>query len=189
MKYLVTGFEPFAGDSYNPTKAAIEVLVASWSGPEELVAEVMPVEFERAQQRIRFLIEEEKPDLVLCCGLNAKIDTPELERIAHNCMNASIADNAGYRPEEVLIEEDGPEFLRSTLPVDHVVSSLNEQGVALRPSDDAGRYVCNATLYRALWSTRKSTTLAAFLHIPSDAEGTRAADDAALIVRILRAAA
>lgn len=188
MKYLVTGFEPFGGGDYNPTQEAVQELRKMWTGPEELIAEVMPVEFKLAQSRVKELIEENRPDVVLCCGLNAQIDTPVLERIAHNLMDASIADNSGYRPEKTPVEEGSAEILRSTLPVDEVVKKLNDNGISLGVSDDAGRYVCNTTLYRVLHTIQGSKVKAAFLHIPDDPERRRSHADAELISRIIREA-
>ncbi|MCF2706237.1 pyroglutamyl-peptidase I [Arcanobacterium haemolyticum] len=185
MRFLVTGFEPFAGGSYNPTQAAVTELELAWSGGDNLMAVVLPVEFREAQRRLTELIRQETPDVVLCCGLNAQLEHPVLERVAHNEMRAGVADNAGYQPEGVPVENDGPDRLMSTLPVDDIVERLIAEGYGIGTSDDAGRYVCNATLYRALTVTDGTGARAAFFHIPDDEEKTRAGDDARLIQRIL----
>ena len=41
---LLTGFEPFAGDTVNPSGEAVGIVAAGWSGPETLVTAVLPVQ-------------------------------------------------------------------------------------------------------------------------------------------------
>lgn len=187
MTFVVTGFEPFGGDPYNPTQAAVEELARIWDGEETLITEVLPVEFVAADRRIRELIAQHSPRVVVCCGLNAQITHPELERIARNDRNARIADNAGYKPEGVPVVDGGADEMRSTLDVEGVVAALNVRGIEIGASDDAGRYVCNSTLYAVL-DALDGQGQGVFFHFPDDPDRGRAADDARIIAEVLRAA-
>ena len=55
---LLTGFEPFAGDTANPSGDAVRRIAAGWGGPgwgdpSRLVTAVLTVTFEGAASRMR----------------------------------------------------------------------------------------------------------------------------------------
>jgi len=51
------------------------------------------------------------------------------ETTAKNVMNASIPDDAGYKPENRVIVENGPAELHSTFNAVRIVEAVNEVGV------------------------------------------------------------
>ena len=64
MKILLTAFEPFGGDEKN---VSLEVLNEA-SAPEgcALAKLVLPVAFQKAEDRINEMIDRENPDAVIC---------------------------------------------------------------------------------------------------------------------------
>jgi pyroglutamyl-peptidase len=76
---LLTGFEPFGGDSGNPSGDAVRDVAVRWDGDGELVSAVLPVEFDAADREVRGLIRELRPDVVIATGLagGRTVITPE----------------------------------------------------------------------------------------------------------------
>ena len=62
---LLTGFEPFGGDVANPSGEAVHRVASRWEGPELLVTAVLPVTFTGAAARLRGLLAEYRPDVVI----------------------------------------------------------------------------------------------------------------------------
>ena len=67
MKILITGFEPFGGESINPSWEAVKLLPDSIDG-HEVVRKMLPCVFVKAGDVLDALIEEHKPDFVFCVG-------------------------------------------------------------------------------------------------------------------------
>ena len=171
----MTAFEPFGGDTVNPTIAALEALRSTVDGGElpgvGLTGRVLPVEFERAQQQISELITETDPHAVICLGLAGGRTRVNPERLAVNLMDARIPDNAGTQPTDEPVVPDGPAAYFSTLPVKAMVDALTEAQVPAEVSMTAGTYVCNTVLYRVLHSlactsTHTGAIPAGFIHVP-----------------------
>ena len=94
------------------------------------------------------------------------------ERVAINCMDARIADNAGMQPEEQPVVPGGPAAYFSTLPVKCLANAIRAAGIPAAVSNTAGTFVCNALYYRVLhfaaqWQPRLR---ACFLHVPATPE-------------------
>lgn len=70
MKVLVTGFEPFGADSINASWEAVRRLPKRTAGID-IVAKCVPVVFGDAARIVEELIEQERPDAVLCTGVAA----------------------------------------------------------------------------------------------------------------------
>ena len=66
MKILVTGFEPFNGETVNPS----EQIVYRLEAPEGvcLIKEILPVEFKKSTARLKELFQKYQPDVVLSVG-------------------------------------------------------------------------------------------------------------------------
>lgn len=174
---LVTGFEPFGGADVNASWEAVKRLPARIplaGGTAELRTEELPVTFDGAAARSRELIESLRPDVVLHVGVNAAAEAVSLETTARNIADARIPDNAGHRPAGERLTPGGAETLRSTWQSEALVGRLRAAGLPVESSDDAGRYVCNATLYAALETAQAlsegsgdDTPYVGFVHVPS----------------------
>ena len=65
---LLTGFEPFGGESLNPSWEAVRALLGARIGGHRVEARCLPVEFGRSLAVLRKAIAEVKPVLVVCVG-------------------------------------------------------------------------------------------------------------------------
>ena len=91
------------------------------------------------------------------------------ERVAINCMDARIADNTGFQPDEQPVIAGAPAAYFSTLPVKALTAAIREAGIPSEVSNSAGTFVCNALYYRVLhFAAQEQPRLGAcFLHVPA----------------------
>ena len=168
MKILITAFEPFQQESLNATMEALALLPDTAHG-HTLMKRILPVEFGKAVTAAVRLVEELRPDAVICLGqASGRADiTPE--RVAINVMDARIADNGGWQPCDVPVRADGPAAYFSTLPVKAMVQAMKENGVPASLSNTAGTFVCNDLMYGLLdhLEITGRRIPAGFIHIPA----------------------
>ncbi|MBY0518374.1 MAG: hypothetical protein K2P81_15800 [Bacteriovoracaceae bacterium] len=154
MKILVTGFEPFDGDSVNPSADFVNSLDSRF---EKMI---LPVEFETCFKLIQERIEKLNPDYVIMFGLAKNRMEITLEKIGINWMDARIPDNRGYQPKAKKIVELGPDGIFTRLPIEKMI----EKAGAGKISTTAGEYVCNYLMYRVLEAN--PNLKAGFIHLP-----------------------
>jgi pyroglutamyl-peptidase len=160
-KILVTGFEPFATSSLNPSGEIVKALNAP-----DLVTAILPVVFGQASAQLRELIDLHKPTAVLCLGQAEGRSAMTPERIAINLDNARIADNAGNQPLEQRIIVDGPDGHFSTLPIEKMVASMKAAGIPASISLSAGTFMCNHIFYVMQDYLKDSSVVSGFMHVP-----------------------
>ena len=90
MKILVTGFDPFGGESINPAIESVKKLPDEIKGAEIIKLEI-PTVIGKSVDKIRQKIEEVKPDVVLSIGKLVADQTLQLKELA------STATTAGSR--------------------------------------------------------------------------------------------
>jgi pyroglutamyl-peptidase len=170
MKILLSGFNPFGDLSVNSSEVVVAEIRNRWPGNGEvdLTAEILRTEYRDAEDRIRTLIRELRPDGILCLGVADRDGTIRLERLAVNLDDESMPDNAGEVRREQQIA-DGPHSYRSTLPLRDMRKALVKLGVPVRFSTSAGNYVCNHVFYSALHEVDRLGLDAkcGFVHLPS----------------------
>ncbi|GAA3206260.1 pyroglutamyl-peptidase I [Microbacterium terregens] len=176
---LLTGFEPFGGDTANPSGAAVHLVAARWTGPEVLVTAELPVSFDGASRRLRELIATHHPDLVLATGLAGGRAAIGVERIAVNLIDARIPDNDGHQPTDVPSVEGAPAAHFSSLPVKAIVRDIAAAGIAVELSHSAGTFVCNHVFFAAVEAVPPGVP-AGFIHVPWSSEHAPTTDAAAL---------
>ena len=160
-KILVTGFEPFATSSLNPSAEIVKALKG-----DDLVTAILPVVFGQASSQLRELIDLHKPSAVLCLGQAEGRSEMMPERIAINLDNARIADNAGNQPLEQRIIANGPDGHFSTLPIEKMVASMKAAGIPASISLSAGTFVCNHIFYVLQDYLKDSSIKSGFMHVP-----------------------
>ena len=160
-KILVTGFEPFATSSLNPSGEIVKALIG-----DDLVTAILPVVFGQASAQLRELIDLHKPSAVLCLGQAEGRSAMTPERIAINLDDARIADNAGNQPLEQRIMADGPDGYFSTLPIEKMVASMKAAGIPASISLSAGTFVCNHIFYVLQDYLKDSSVKSGFMHVP-----------------------
>ncbi len=176
-RVLVTAFEPFGGESINPSREIVRHLVDV--GPPdgiELFTAVLPVDRERYRAAIDAALAQAQAELVVCLGQATGRPQVDIESTAHNGLDFNGAcDNGGHAATAESLEHEGPSARRSPLPVDALVSDLAGQGHAVGRSDDAGRHLCNAVYYEVLGRGCR----ALFVHVPLTPEQATRRDNAA----------
>lgn len=175
---LVTGFEPFGGRAVNASWTAVTRLAETWSGPERLVVERLPVAFGTGPARLRELLADVAPDLVVCVGEAGGRHAVSLERVALNLVDARIPDNDGAAPVDVPVLPGGPTAYLSSLPVKACAEAVRATGVPAEVSHTAGTFVCNATSYALLHQLAGlGDVRGGFVHVPVTLEDSVGADD------------
>ena len=165
-RLLITGFDPFGGNSMNPSWVAVEML-PDHIGNFVLCKLPIPTVFGKAANIVLEKAKEFHPDVILCIGLAAGRDAVTPERIAVNIRDARIADNEGNQPAGDRIVPDGPAAYFSTVPVEKMAQSIRDAGVPAAVSNTAGTFVCNDTLYTLLHHYAGTDTRVGFIHVPN----------------------
>ena len=168
-KLLITGFEPFGGESINPSWEAVSLLPGEIKD-YALTKLRIPVVFGEAAAQVIAAAEALQPDAVLCIGQagGRAAVTPELVGI--NLRHGKIPDNAGNQPKDEPIVKGGETAYFSTLPVRTMAEAILARGIPSQISYSAGAYVCNDVLYSLLARYKDTDTRVAFIHIPYSAE-------------------
>lgn len=142
-KILVTGFDPFGGESINPALESIKQL-KDWNvGEYQVGVREIPTIFGMSRHRLIQTIEETNPDIVICVGQAGGRPDITVERVAINVNDARIPDNENIQPIDTPVIDGGPVGYWSTLPIKAMVKDMNESGVPASVSQTAGTFVCN----------------------------------------------
>lgn len=168
MKALVTGFEPFGGESINASIEAVRRLQPRLGDLEVVTAE-LPTSYARSHAALEAAIARAQPGIVLCVGQAGERAALCVERVAVNLQHAELADNDGARPDDAPVVPGGPAAYLSTLPVRAAVASLRAAELPALLSMSAGTFVCNHVFYRLmhLAATRRQGLRGGFLHVPA----------------------
>jgi pyroglutamyl-peptidase len=172
---LLTGFEPFAGATSNPSWDAAQRVAESWTGPETLIIDRLPVAFRGAGDSMRILIDGLSPDVVIAVGVADGRSAITPERVALNLEDARIPDNAGEQPVDAAVVDEAPAAYFSGLPVKDMVEKMREAGIPADVSQSAGSYVCNSLMYQLMREIDGTDIVGGFIHVPASrelAEGT-----------------
>lgn len=197
---LLTGFEPFGGETVNPSWEAAQRAAALLTADGEPAAAVqLPCVFGDSLEVLAGAIGVRNPFLVLCVGQAGGRPAISLERVAINVDDARIPDNAGNQPVDEPVRAGGPAAYFSTLLLKRSLQALTDAGLPAAVSQTAGTYVCNHVFYGLmdLLARAGSSARAGFIHVPfstPQAEAHRAPgmpveDMAAALVIIARASA
>lgn len=167
MKILVTGFDPFGGESINPAYEVVKRLKDNIAGAEVIKLQI-PTAFNKSTEMIIKKVEEINPDCVLSIGQAGGRYDITIERIAINIDDARIPDNLNQQPIDKKIDENGETAYFATIPVKEIVSSISSKNIPASISNSAGTYVCNHVMYSILNYARKNNLniQSGFIHIP-----------------------
>ena len=191
MKHLIiTGFDPFGGETVNPSWEAVSRLPDT-VGNYRLTKLQIPTVFGLASRTVLDAAESDRPNVILCVGQAGGRDAVTPERIAVNIASATISDNAGSSPKEEPILPGGPDGIFSTVPVAAMAEAIVDAGLPGKISNTAGTFVCNDTLYRLLAHFAGTGTKVGFIHVPhlpSQAKAGAPSMELDAIIRALTAA-
>jgi pyroglutamyl-peptidase len=158
---LVTGFEPFAGASINPSGE-----IAKQLHIEGVVTAVLPVTYNGATKALLDLIEEHKPKAVVCLGLAEARTTISFEQVAINLDDAALADNEGEIRSGQPILVGGETAYFTTLPIRELAEALKAESIAASVSLTAGAFVCNHIFYELQKTLAGTSIPSGFVHVP-----------------------
>lgn len=144
---LVTGFDPFGGSPVNPSWQAVHALHGREIAGHRVIGAELPTVFGASIDRLRALLEEHQPRLVVCTGQAGGRPALSLERVAINVNDARIPDNAGRQPIDTPVVPEGPAAYFSTLPIKAMLQAVLAGGVRAEVSQTAGTFVCNHAFY------------------------------------------
>lgn len=162
---LITGFEPFGGQTVNPSWEAVARLPEA-VGCVRLHKLRVPTVFGAAAELVLAEAAHLRPDGILCVGQAGGRDAVTPEYVAINLRHARIPDNAGAQPTDEPVVPGGPAAYFSTFPLRRMVEAAEAAGVPCRCSYTAGTFVCNELLYRVLHATAGTAAQAGFIHVP-----------------------
>ncbi len=164
-KLLITGFDPFGGETVNPSWEAVRLLPEE-IGTFRLTKLQIPTVFGRAAETVLAAAEKLQPDVILCIGQAGGRSGVTPEAVAINLREARIPDNTGNRPSDVPVVKDAPAAYFSTAPVRAMVQAINDEGIPAALSYSAGTFVCNDVLYSLLHHYHGTQTKVGFIHVP-----------------------
>jgi pyroglutamyl-peptidase len=171
---LVTGFEPFGGETVNASWEAAQKLEGWCHGDTVAVARLLPCAYDASVKTFISAIETLRPDGLLMAGQAARRAVVCVERFARNLDDATAADNDGVLRTAMRISDGAPERLEATASVSAIARAIREAGIPARISTDAGGFVCNHLYFGALryLGSRGSVIPAVFVHLPATPEQT-----------------
>lgn len=165
---LITGYEPFGGDSFNPSLALAKELSKETYKGYQFRCVMIPVNRHSCIPTIEQAIKEYNPEVVICTGLAYGRAGISIERVAINVADFPWPDNEGYLALNETIDEDGPVGYWSTLPIRAIMNEIRKAGVPAYISNSAGTYCCNMLMYGTLnyIAKNKLKIKAGMMHVP-----------------------
>ncbi|GAB4199350.1 MAG: pyroglutamyl-peptidase I [Sandaracinaceae bacterium] len=164
---LLTGFEPFGGETVNPSWLAVRALEGETVAGARIVARELPCVFGEARRALEGHLDAHAPSLVICAGQAGGRDAITLERVAINVDDARIPDNAGKQPIDEPVVRGGPAAYFTTLPIKAIVRALRAEGLPADVSQTAGTFVCNHVFYGLMHAlAAREGVRGGFVHVP-----------------------
>ncbi|MHB8885947.1 MAG: pyroglutamyl-peptidase I [Methylovirgula sp.] len=169
IKILVTGFGGFPGAHHNPSLALLAVLLRKRARLARLGIMVelraLPTVYAGLGSRLAQLAVDLQPDAILHVGLAGRRKIISLETRARNRVSPLRPDAHGARPQDLAVLPSAPHILATRMPTRQILSAWQRAGIAGGLSNDAGDYLCNATLYHSLVAQTDAACIG-FIHIP-----------------------
>lgn len=156
---LVTGFAPFGPHARNPSELIARAVDGSSVDGVEVVGRTLPVVWDAAFPALLAAVTEVRPSALLMLGV-AQRPTLCFEVVARN-VQGPREDTAGRLPDAGEVVPGGPARLTGRLPW----SRLATGPLPAVYSSDAGDYLCNHLLYRALHDL-PTLGVRGFVHVP-----------------------
>jgi pyroglutamyl-peptidase len=170
---LVTGFEPFGGETLNPSALVAKALDGRQVADRLVAGRVLPCVFGKSLAAIELELKRTQPELVICTGLAGGRAEITVERVAINIEDADIPDNEGNQPVDHPVIPGCPAAYWSTLPIKAIVAALGMAGLPAAISQSAGTYVCNHVFYGLMHRLAGMAAVrGGFIHVPYMPEQT-----------------
>ncbi len=166
-RILVSGFEPFASVSINPSGDCVASLRAEGVGGPETAWTVLPVTWSGAARVLMARADRIEARGCLMFGVSSGTQCLRVERTAYNLAASRLGDNAGVLLPGEALRRGGPTAMRAEgLDAADLTKAVRRGGGQVELSDDPGRYVCNALYYTMLSAERPWSPYCVFVHVP-----------------------
>jgi len=163
---LLTGFEPFGGESINPSWELVKLFDNQVINDYRIISKELPTVFYESSALLLKYLKEYEPRIVLCFGQAGGSNSIRLERVAVNLNDARIPDNKGNQPLDELIDSNGPVAYFTKLPIRLIYDKLTDNNLPVSISLSAGSYVCNHVFYQLMQVIHDKDIIGGFIHIP-----------------------
>jgi pyroglutamyl-peptidase len=165
---LLTGFEPFDGETINPSQEIVRALDGEIIEGHRVTGAILPVAFAPTVTLLGALLDTHRPALAVALGQAGGRSGLSIERVAINLIDARIADNEGAQPLDERVIDVAPGSYFSTLPVKAIAAHLCALGVPATVSLSAGSFVCNQVFFALAHriAEHHPAMRSGFIHVP-----------------------
>jgi pyroglutamyl-peptidase len=170
LRILITGFGPFPGAPWNPTRALVARLLRLRRpafADIEFTGHIFPVTYKAVDRELPQVLAEFHPQALLMFGLASRTAYVRVETRARNAVTTlwPDADQTRIRKGSIAGGADARRFGPHTAKL---LRAADGTGLDARASRDAGSYLCNYLSWRAIEAVDSDAALrlAAFVHIP-----------------------
>ena len=180
-KLLVSGFDRFGHfkRANSSSEIALPAIKEKYGDLVETI--VLPTAHNVAAAKLLQAIRDISPAAVVMFGLSSQ-NKISLEQQARNRrFSLLVPDNNGVRTFGQ-IDPQGASHYPSTLPLDDLYSKLEAANVPVKMSADAGTFVCNEVMYKALQHTQGQEIPTGFIHFGKGLSDQLVAEAAILVV-------
>ncbi|MBE0701884.1 MAG: pyroglutamyl-peptidase I, partial [Afipia sp.] len=143
IRVLITGFGPFPGAPYNPTKKLVERLARlprpAFSDVER-IGHVFPVSYRAVDAQLPALLAQHEPDVLLMFGLATRTPYVRIETRARNTITQLWPDADHAAILSRTIDPTAPATRRFGSHTHHLLHAAKATGIDVRPSINAGAY-------------------------------------------------
>jgi pyroglutamyl-peptidase len=177
---LLTGFDPFGGETVNPSWEAVARLHGETIARHRIECAQLPTSFVRGANALIDALDRHRPSLVICVGQAGGRMGFSVERVAINLIDARISDNDGARPIDLPCVSGAPAAYFSTLPIKAMRAAMNAAEIPAHISHTAGTFVCNHVFYVLMHAlaSEGGRVRGGFVHVPYLPEQARRNGDA-----------
>lgn len=144
---LLTGFDPFGGETVNPSWEALRLLQGDTIAGHRIETAMLPTAFVRGASALLDALDRYRPALTLCVGQAGGRAHLSFERVAINTIDARIADNDGARPIDIPCVVGAPAAYFATAPIKAMRAAVAAANIPVEVSNTAGTFVCNHVFY------------------------------------------
>jgi pyroglutamyl-peptidase len=170
LRILITGFGPFPGAPFNPTRPLVEQLKRLRRpafDDVELSSHIFHVTYATVDRELPGLLAKHRPHALLMFGLATRTPYLRIETRARNAVTTiwPDADGTRIRKGSIAPQADAMMFGPHTA---RLLRAALATGIDARASRDAGSYLCNYLSWRAIEATHREDgpRLTTFIHVP-----------------------
>ena len=165
---LLTGYEPFAEITVNPSIEACRRLQGRVFNGYRVVVEEIPMRYQEVRGIIEGHLARHEPAAAISTGIHSGAPRIHVERVAINVGSSEGRPNYGYERLDQPLNPEGPAAYFTTLPYRELLSALRGAKVPAALSNSAGTVGCNQIFYHLMdYLAREGIEIpAGFIHVP-----------------------